>query len=808
MPRKKQEQPTAPPLPVITGLSQAEIAERVAGGLVNGDQNIKTKTVWQILASNLFTFFNLLFLILAVILFLFSEKTFEGMANFGFLGVVISTFVISILQELKAKRTIDKLSLLSAPRVASLRDGEEVEIAVKDIVMDEIVILRTGNQICADAVVVHGSLEVNESLITGESDPIMKKEGDELLSGSFIISGSAHSKVIRIGKDNYATKISAGAKYIKAQNSVILRSVRRFIKMMAMVILPLGATLFSVKYFGHQGELNETVRSVIGNLIGMIPAGLMFLTTGVFSLSAIRLSRYKALPQDLFCTEALARVDVLCLDKTGTITEGSMEVTSVIPYDILEDETLFILKNLSEALNEMNPTALAVKEYVKDIPPSEVAESVIHFSSARKWSSAKFKSGTYVMGAAEFILKKMSKKTEKMLALHSEKGNRVLVLAKCGDIKDYNIPSNIALVGYIVIADKIRAEAPDTIKFFAAQGVAVKVISGDNPITVRAVAKRAGIKGANDFIDATTLKTEEELEAAAVKYTVFGRVTPDQKLQLIKALKKAGHTVAMTGDGVNDVLALREADCSVAMAAGSDAAKNVSQLVLLDSNFASMPKIVAEGRRSINNLERSSSLFLVKTLYNFLFALIFMILNEPFPFEPRHFTLLGLVTIGLPGALLALEPNSNRVTGSFFSKVVRNAIPAALTVVSAVVATVLLPRLLENPLDQHDISSMCLMVTACVCFAYLIMVTYPYNALRITMLFGMVGLFALAHFANFGQIDITAFFGLSTVYTDDMLMVIMPIIVLSIPILLCFIALIKQLAHSEKFEKLFARLYD
>ncbi|MDR3185323.1 MAG: HAD-IC family P-type ATPase [Christensenellaceae bacterium] len=758
------------------GLTTAEVNDRILSGQVNGDPNIKTKSVGQIIRTNALTFFNVLFACLAVLLSFFTPRTLEGFGNFGFVFVVLINFFAGLIQELKAKRTIDKLTLLSAPRVVAIRDGVSTKIMIKDIVIDDVITLSPGNQVCADSIVLSGVIEVNESLITGESDPVLKNPGDELLSGSFIVSGNATTRVIHIGKDNYANKISGGAKYIKPSNSVILKSVKRFVRIMAIIIMPVGISLFCVKFFlhanGDMAMLNNTVISVIATLIGMIPSGLMLLTTGVFCISVIRLGSYKASAQDLYCTETLARVDVLCLDKTGTITEGTMEVTSLVPNGIIDDEMLFTLRNMMTALEDNNPTAMAIRSYTEHIPVTETAVSVIPFSSARKWSAVEFESGSYVLGAAEFIFQKIPEKMKRILDYHSAKGSRVLVLARCASIKKTTLPVKSHLLGYVIIADKIRQEAPDTLKYFNEQGVAIKIISGDNPVTVKSIAMRAGVKNYASYVDATTLKTEEEIAEASSRYTIFGRVTPDQKLSLVKALKAAGHTVAMTGDGVNDVLALKEADCSIAMASGSDAAKSVSQLVLLDSNFASMPKIVAEGRRSINNLERSSSLFLVKTGYTFLFALIFMILNSTLPFKPKHLTLLGMVTIGIPSYVLALQPNLDLIKGKFFRKVLTNALPGSITTAIAVMAVILLSK--GRAIEADQLSTMCLIVTATIGFTILIKISYPFNFLRIGLIVLMILIFALAFFADFGAIKITEFFGITTNFTKEMVQITAP----------------------------------
>lgn len=800
MKRKKEILEEIPEKEPITGLTAAEVSERAADGRINSDSDVKTKTIPQIIKTNGLTFFNMMFIGLAVILVFFVEPNLSGFANFGFLGVVILNFVIGVIQEVKAKKTIDKLSLLSAPKVTALRDGEEKEITLQEIVLDDILVLKAGNQICSDAIIVDGSIEVNESLLTGEVDPIPKKGEDEILSGSFVVSGTAVAKVIRVGKENYASKISSSAKYIKETSSVILRSVSQFIKFMAIIILPLGLTLFSLKYWVYHGDLNDTVLTVAGTIIGMIPSGLMLLTTGVFCISVVRIGNHKALAKDLYCTEALARVDVLCLDKTGTITEGKMEVAGLVPNSIIDDEMIFILKNLVEATQDNNPTADAIREHTKDISVSEKAISAIPFSSARKWSAAQFESGFYVLGAAEFVLRRRSKKMDAILDYHSERGNRILVLAKCKNIVDNTLPYATHLLGYVLITDRIRKEAPETLRYFDEQGVTIKVISGDNPVTVKSIAKRAGVKDCDNFVDASTLIDDDMIKDAAEKYTVFGRVTPDQKLALVKALKSKGHSVAMTGDGVNDVLALKEADCSIAMAAGSDAAKNVSQIVLIDSNFASMPKIVAEGRRSINNLGRSSSLFLVKTIYNFLFALIFMVLSSDLPFKPQHLTLLSMVTIGIPSYFLALEPNKDRIQGNFLVTVIKNALPTAITITMAVVSVVLSARLLPS-LTQDQISTICLIVTATIAFANLIKVSWPLNAWRVVLIVSMMLSFVMAFFMVFEGFSFPEFFGLSTDFSLDMIKIMLPVAVLSIPLFFGVSALSKKLSKYKLVDK-------
>lgn len=742
------------------GLGQEDVKKRIAEGKVNGDTNVKTKTVGQILRENIVTFFNFVFIVLAVLIFFFidsHENTLSVLGNFGFMLLIIFNALVGIIQELRAKRTIDKLSLISAPKAIVLRDGQEQEIAIKDIVLDDLTILSSGSQICADAIVAEGSIEVNESLITGEPDAILKNPGDEIMSGSFVVSGTAKAQVEHVGADNFATKISSGAKYFKKPNSEIWRSLMFIVKVMASIIVPLGIMLFCVKYFvqnnpeeaqktittllGYKisSHLSETVLGTVATVIGMIPSGLVALSSTVFCVSVMRLSRHKTLAQDLYCVETLARVDVLCLDKTGTITEGTMEVNEVMPAKGKNvDDINQIIKNVTSALEDDNATINALRTYVGELQSLGTIEQVVPFSSQRKWSGARIDGVSYVIGAPEFVFKKRTKAMENTVSEMAQKGFRVMVVASSKNMfGDGTLPKTLSLESYIFITDKIRKEAPDTLRFFKQEGVTVKIISGDNPQTVRAVAMRAGLENCDNIVDMSTLKTEEEVFEAATKYTIFGRVLPDQKLMLVKALKKAGHTVAMTGDGVNDVLALKEADCSVAMASGSDAAKNVSSLVLLDSNFSSMPKVVAEGRRSINNLERSAALYIMKTIYNTLLALLFMIVVDPLPFTPQNLTIMGMVTIGIPSVVLALEPNADRVTGRFLPKVLSNALPGGITVLMGAIAVIICNRFFLTDITDAQSQTVFIWIITFVGFLLLFKVSLPTKLSSWSAFFGI-----------------------------------------------------------------------
>ncbi len=755
---------------VERGLSDEDVRLRIEGGKVNGEQTVRTKSVLQIFMGNIFTFFNFVFLAMAIILLFFVSRDTSGLGNFGFVGLVIVNATIRIVQELRAKKTMDELSLISAPHVKVLRNGETSEVNVPDVLLDDLMILSAGNQICADGIVVDGDIEVNEALITGEPDAIRKRAGDKIMSGSCVISGKAKARVIHIGMDNFAMKISAGAKYFKKPNSEIWKALMRLVKIMAFIIVPLGVALFGVKYCLQHADLNITVVNIIGSLVGMIPNGLVALSSSVFCISVIRLSRHKTLAQDMYCVETLARVDVLCLDKTGTITTGEMDVYGIEPRNGLEKELFCeMLTNLMHASQDENATAVAIRAFVQDTPVTGEAEFTVPFSSARKWSGAFINGKSFILGAPEFILEN-DEDLRTFCSRAASQGLRVLAVASSFQkIENNTLPENIELEGFVYLSDKIRPEAPDTLRFFREEGVTVKLISGDNPVTVRAVAVRAGLENCDSYIDLSTLPKDTDYAEIAEKYTIFGRVLPDQKLALVKALKKLGHTVAMTGDGVNDVLALKEADCSVAVASGSDAAKNVSSLVLLDNNFASLPKVVAEGRRSINNLERSASLFLMKTLYNFLLALLFLIVPTDLPFAPQQLTFIGMVTIGIPSFILALEPNKERVTGRFLPKVLCNALPGSLMVVIGIGLVLLAKQYLLPDMTDEQAQIVYVLITTFVGFIYLFKVCLPFNAVHVILFLGDLAIFVGVYFINVPFIDLQELFGLSTDFTREVL---------------------------------------
>ncbi len=705
------------------GLSGEQVRQRVQQGLHNGISGIKTKTEGQIIRENVFTFFNILNFALAAAVILVGS-----FRSAVFLGVIFANIFIGSFQSIRAKRTLDKLSIVSAPKAAVLREGVKKEIPVEQVVLDDILVLSAGNQICSDAIVSAGECEVNESLITGESDPILKRPGDSLLSGSFVVSGSVHAQVEHVGAGNYATKIAGDAKYIKKRNSEIMDSIDRIVKWVGFGILPIGALLFWKQFFVLGDTLQNSVVSTTAAMVGMIPEGLVLLVSVCFAVSVVKLSARKTLVRDLYCVETLARVDTLCLDKTGTITEGTMQVDELVPFaGVSEQDMAAALSALVSNLSDGNPTSLAIQERFPEPSPWR-ARDLVPFSSARKWSGAFFPGrGSYVMGAGEFILGEGFSAIRDQVEGYSQQGQRVLLLARSPQpFADKELPEKLELMGLVLLSDKIRREAPRTLRYFADQGVDLKVISGDNAVTVAHIARKAGLENADKYVDATTLRTEEDIRRAVSEYSVFGRVTPQQKLSFVKALKAQGHTVAMTGDGVNDVLALKEADCSIAMASGSDAARTVSSLVLLDSNFASMPVVVQEGRRS---------LFLSKTIFSALIAVLFIFINYSYPFQPVQQTLISTLTIGTPSFILALEPNKERLRGKFILNVIRQSIPAALTMTANIVLLCALsePLGLSNP----DMSTLAVILTCLTGFIMLFKVSTPFNGLR-GALFGVL----------------------------------------------------------------------
>lgn len=734
------------------GLSSEQVLERINDNLVNYNDQPPTKSVKQIVKDNFFTYFNFINLILGgaiIIAGIFGGEIFDALKNCTFMGVIIFNSIISIVQEVVSKKTIDKLSVLAASKVTCIREGKEVELDLDQIVLDDVLKLNLGNQVVTDSIILDGNVEVNESFITGEVDPIAKKVGDTVLSGSFIVSGSAYVKVEHIGKDNYISTISSEAKYNKKVNSVIMNSFEKILKVLSVVIVPVGILLLINQLRITDNDFTASIFSTVAALIGMIPEGLLLLTSSVMAVSVVRLSKYHVLVQQLYCIETLARVDVICLDKTGTITEGAMELTDVICEDGIKARDIDeILSNICHSFDNLNATMEAVCEKYSNEGIWSVTDK-IEFSSSRKFSAVSFDNrGSYYIGACEFVLKDDYEKYKDKIQEYSD--YRVLVVAM-NDKKLSEKPNNLKVLGFLLIQDKIRKEAPDTLRYFKEQGVRVKIISGDNFITVCNIAKRAGLEDAKGM-DASLL-TDENIDEMVEKYDVFGRVKPDQKKKIIESLQKKGHTVAMTGDGVNDVLALKKADCSIAMASGSDAVKNVSQLVLLDSNFASMPKVVAEGRRTINNVERSASLLLIKTIFTALLVIICLFMSSEYFYLPIHLTLITACTISIPSFVLALEPNHDLVRGNFMLKVVSKSLPAALTVVFNVVMIVLFRE--QFNIDESLTSTLIVIMTGTTGFIFLFRLCRPFNLLRSILVIFLILLFCYVIMFQYNFFDLS-----------------------------------------------------
>lgn len=741
------------------GLSNEQVQERINSNLVNYDDQPPTKSIKKIITSNFFTYFNFINVLLGSAIIgagIYGHVILDSLKNCLFMGVIICNSIISIIQEIISKKIIDKLSMLAESKATGIRDGQEIELSVEEIVLDDIIKLSLGNQVLTDSIIVNGDVEVNESLITGESDPIFKKAGDMLLSGSFIVSGSCYAKVEHIGKDNYISSISREAKYKKKANSVIMNSFEKMLKVLSIVIIPVGILLLINQLKVTDYNITSSIFNTVAALIGMIPEGLLLLTSSVMAVSVVRLSKYHVLVQQLYCIETLARVDVICLDKTGTITEGTMEVIDVIPEkNISKTELDEALSNISYAFQNTNATMEAIQE--KYSKGTWILEDRKEFSSSRKYSAVSFQEkGTYYLGAPEFVLKDDYHKYQEKIDKYTN--YRVLLLAHTKkEIEE--TPSNLKVIGYILIQDKIRESAPSTLEYFQKQGVNVKIISGDNFKTVCSIASRAGLQA--EGVDATLI-TDENIDEMVTKYDIFGRVTPEQKKSIIEALQRQKHTVAMTGDGVNDVLALKKADCSIAMASGSDAAKNVSQLVLLDSDFQSLPKVVDEGRRTINNVERSASLLLVKTIFTCILVSICIFFQSEYFYLPIQLTLITACNISIPSFILALEPNHNLVKGKFMLKVVGRSMPAALTVVFNVVMIVLFRE--QFNLDSNLTSTLIVIMTGTTGFIFLTRLCRPLNLYRGTLIVLLIALFIYGIFFH------SSFFYLSQINFNTILL--------------------------------------
>lgn len=740
-----------------TGLTAQQVQEHRMHGWTNQPVDPPSKTTKEIIRENVFTYFNLIFLVLAVLLCLVGS-----FRDLTFLPVIVLNTLIGIIQETRAKKVLDNLTMLNAPHAMVIRDGKKSQINAEDLVVDDIVIFEAGNQVCADAEVCAGEVQVNESLLTGESDEVTKRKGDQLMSGSFIVSGQCHARLDKVGADSYISRLTLEAKAMQnTEQSEMIRSLDKLVKWVGVAIIPIGIILFIQAFVFQDEGFRSSVTSMIAAVIGMIPEGLYLLASVALAVSSIRLAQKKVLLHDMKCIETLARVNVLCVDKTGTITENTMEVQDVIPTKEYEEGELRPLSELlgdfTAAQSSDNITMEAMKRYFK-IASGKKAVAKTGFSSASKYSSVTFEEASYVLGAPEFVLKEQYENYEEAISAHASKGARVLVFGTAKEEPDGKpLKEAVTPLAYVLLANPIRQEAKETFTYFAEQGVEVKVISGDNPLTVSEVAKEAGIAGAERYVDASTLHTEEEMRAAVLNNAVFGRVTPNQKRKFVQILKEEGKTVAMTGDGVNDVLALKDADCSIAMASGSDAAAQASQLVLLESDFSCMPEVVLEGRRVVNNIQRSASLFLVKNIFSFLLSLVSFVFMFTYPLEPSQISLISMFTIGVPAFFLALEPNKNIIKGHFLTNVFLKALPAALTDVLAVGALVIFGRTFG--VSSADISTAATMLLSIVGFMILYTISAPMNVLRGVILGGcIVGLLFCSIFLN----DLFAITGMTT----------------------------------------------
>ncbi len=725
----------------LTGLTSQEVSERIQVGKVNADADVRTRSIPRIILDNICTLFNAVNLVLALaILWTGSYR------NLLFFGVVIFNVAIGIVQEIKSKLTIDKLSVLTSTKARVLRDGEEATISLNDIVLDDLVILRRGNQVPSDCIIVKGSCSANESLLTGESDLVSKKEGDELYSGSFISSGSCTAKVCAVGADNYATSINNEAKEFKKVRSDMMEALGKIIKFSTILIIPMGVLLFCKEFFLTGGTATDSILHSSAALVGMIPQGFILLTSGVLAISVVRLAKHKVLVQELYCVETLARVDVVCLDKTGTITTGEMDVDELLPLGSTSKDdamrALIALNKIAE-VEGTNETTKAIEQYVAALD-DELREDavlvgqarIIPFSSEKKYSGICFApdDDRYVMGAAEFVFKGCEDLPHIQQIIKDQAGaRRVLVLARVQDFgEDGSICGQPEALALLFIKDRIRPTAKQTLKYFKEQGVRINIISGDAVETVKNIAACVEVPDADKCVDMTTITSDEELARVAKECRIFARVSPEQKKKLVKALQEQGHTVAMTGDGVNDVLALHSADCSVAMGSGSDAARNIAQLILMDDDFASMPRVVAEGRRSINNLQRSGALFLVKTLFSAFLALVFLfIMAFDYPFVTIQLTLVGSFTIGLPSFVLALEPNTDIVRGDFLRNIVSRAIPGASAICLAVLVACVCSYILG--LSQEQFSTLCVILSCVAGINFVFRLSIPFTLVRIAL---------------------------------------------------------------------------
>lgn len=788
------------------GLTQAQVDERIAQGAVNKPVEAASKSPKEIVFSNVFTYFNLIFFIIAVLLI--AVGSFRDLT---FLPVITANTLIGIIQELRSKKVLDNLSILNAPKSTVIRDGQKRVIPAEELVLDDVVVFTAGNQIPADAVAESGEVLVNESLITGESDQIIKKKGDALLSGSFVVSGQCQARIEKVGEDSYVSQLTLEAKAMNDEEvSEMIRSLDRLVKTIGILIIPIAIILFSQQHVINGASLRDSVTATVAAIIGMIPEGLYLLASVALAVSVMRLAMQKVLVHNMKCIETLARVDVLCVDKTGTITDNTMTVKKLLPLRRVETgaadteaaeevdqedlkfsseeqaEVELAVGDFAAAMVTDNITMKAIKDAFRK-RSGKRPEKVFPFSSETKYSGAVFEDASYVLGAPEFVLKESYAQYAAQIERWSHQGYRVLVFGTYeGTLDGKALCAPAQPMGMILLANPIRENAKETFTYFANQGVEIKVISGDNPVTVSEVAKEAGIAHAECYVDAGTLTDEAMLREAANKYTVFGRVTPDQKRQLISALKAAGHTVAMTGDGVNDVLALKDADCSIAMASGSDAAAQVSQLVLLESDFSKMPSVVAEGRRVVNNIERTASLFLVKNIFSLCMSILSIVLMVNYPLEPSQISLISMFTIGIPAFIMSLEKNTERIQGHFLSNVLFKALPGGLT--DFIVVSALYLFCIEFNVNEADVSTSSTIVLAIVGLMILYQIASPMTKCHWILWFGM------AAGLVYCMIFVSSIFAITSISKKSMMLLVIFAIITE-PIFRYLSIIVKKLSH-------------
>lgn len=724
------------------GLNSEQVKIRIAEGLTNKSPEDPLKTTYQIVKDNIFTFFNLFNIVLAILIALVGSYE-----NLLFLWMIISNTAIAIIQEIRSRNAIEKLSILSTPQSNVIRNGQNKQISVEDIVLDDICLLRSGNQVCADSIVENGQVEVSEALLTGESDPILKKQGDVLLSGSFIVSGKCYARVNKVGVDSFTMQMTKDIKQYKRSSSKLTNALDKIVKFTGLFTVPLGILLFINSYFVVGSTLQYAVTSVAAALLGMMPKGLVLLASVSLAVGVIKLAKEKTLVQELFCIETLSRVDLLCLDKTGTLTKGNMILSKTIDLglDKLPLPLGEVMGNFIRALDDNSSSFLAIKEKFMDYNTLE-EKSKKPFSSERKWSSVSFKNlGTIVLGAPEILLKDQERNLVESILDTSHGCFRTLLLSYSKqEVNQDNLPKNLIPIVLFVLDDPIKPDAKSTLNFFQHEGVDIKIISGDNPKTVSNIAKKVDLPQSDSYVDLSNYPDDFDLSLICKKYKIFGRVSPLQKKNLIEAFKHKGHTVAMIGDGVNDVLALKSADCSIAMANGSDVARQISQLVLMDSNFSSLKKVVMEGRRVINNITRTASLFLVKTIFSFLFSFLSLALSMPYPFIPIQLSLISVLMEAIPSFFLAFEPSKEKVNNNFLSVVFNQSLPTGLIIVIDTIIINFLQPILH--LSQLEISTSCVYISGIAWLIQLFYICKPFSKSRLFLCLSMgISFFTLSY---------------------------------------------------------------